>query len=56
MDYSCEAIDERNPEFELPGDLESTDATGCTMSLADAATWAAMVARRPLLACFRPAA
>lgn len=51
MDYSEEAIPERNPLYQLPVDFTGPTASDCpTLTWADEAVWKAMVARRPLLA------
>jgi hypothetical protein len=51
-DYAAEAIPERNPAYELPGDGSADDIQG-VMTAADSALWDAMVRRRPLLAHLR---
>lgn len=50
-----EAIPERDPAYELPGDGEPEPGSGesPTMSPDDARVWEVMVATRPALACLR---
>lgn len=53
-DFSCEAIPERDPAYEIPPDDEGTDEGEKTMTLAEAHHWEEMVAKRPMLRCLRP--
>lgn len=53
IDYTTEAIPERDPAYELPGDCEESGEAILTLSLADAAHWTEMVRRRPVLRCLR---
>jgi hypothetical protein len=52
VDYSTEAIQERDPAYELPHG-EGTEEAEQTMSQADAFRWDEMVKMRPALACLR---
>jgi hypothetical protein len=53
LDYTEEALPERDPFYELPGDYEGVEESECTMSLSDAAHWDKMVEQRPMLQCLR---
>ncbi len=53
MDYSEEALPERDPSYELPHDSGSEDAPTLTMD--EDRTWREMVRRRPMLAWLRAA-
>ena len=55
-DYTCEAISERDPSYELPCSCEGTEEAEQTMSREEAAHWDEMVMKRPALACLRRAA